>query len=236
LGSLELELRDKMWKYLGVTLISKEKLEKISDSLIEHMSKRGASMYGERVDTSLRYGDTEHNIDLEVITKKKITPELVKSIIQIGAQLEPSLLRYVKPVNENTSGYNTLFCKLKKGKFSEENIDLLTNLTYSAELYLARLLYKYDVDKAKGCHEHLRLVTQNICQTIYDNFEDKKDIGVIMLNSVRNKLEQRYIDDIKYQYDDLNLEHFIGISGILTNDCSLWWSEKFNLGECNEFI
>ena len=142
----------------------------------------------------------------------------------------------MKPVKENTDGYNSLFCKLKKAKFSKENTDLLANLTYSAELYLAQLLHKYDADKARGHREHLRLVTQNTCQTIYDSFDDKKGMGLPMLISVRDSLEQRYNNDIRYRYNDLDIEHFIGISGILTNDCLLWWSEKFNLEECDEFI
>lgn len=236
LDSLNLQLKEKIWPHLGVAMVSKEKLDRICDRLVEKMNKSGANMYDERSDSSLRYGDTEKNIDLEIISKKKITPDLVESIIQLGAQREPSLLRYMEPVIENTDGHNALFCKLKKANLSEENTELLVNLTYSAELYLAQLLHKYDVDKARGHREHLRLVTQNTCQTIYDSFSDKKGMGLPMLNSVREKLEQRYNSDIRYRYDDLDIEHFIGISGILTNDCLLWWSEKFNLEECDEFI
>ena len=51
------------------------------------------------------------------------------------------------------------------------------------------------------------------------------------------KLRQRLSERVKLQAHSLfgaTEEHLVGAAGILTEDCSVWWSEKFELKSGNE--
>jgi hypothetical protein len=73
---------------------------------------------------------------------------------------------------------------------------------------------------------------RNECQEVYDlTRTNSRLFGNDMLMEVRKRLRDRHLRDIHGHYGNCLYEHLLGISGILTEECKLWWSEEFKIPE-----
>lgn len=166
-----------------------------------------------------------------IIKDKRITKEIVQKTIY--ESLSPSTsLRTVKSLDlqDLPRGMRVMEMKMAKGGISAQNIDLTKDLKYSAEKMAAGWIHKYGLQEASRLYEHLYIVVRNESQEAYDlTKNDNTPFGTQMLTEVRKRLRDRYSYEIGIQYNDCKFEHMLGIAGILTENCKLWWSESFEI-------
>jgi hypothetical protein len=140
------------------------------------------------------------------------------------------------PVSELPRGTGKLKKKLAAGGLSIGEIDLLKSFHYSADVLLQQWLYKYGPSKTSARYEHLRLIVTDDCYEAAASAGSPSGIyGAKMLARVRSNLKQ----SVGYQLNQLSemgvtYNHLLGIAGILTEDCKVWWSDQFELEEREE--
>ena len=90
-------------------------------------------------------------------------------------------------------------------------------------------MYKLGPDESDALYNQVRLIVQTECQESYDeNFKLDKEFGIEMLKDVRKRIRDR-VSQEKDKFKGLSYEHVMGVASILTEECTVWWSEKFDL-------
>lgn len=164
------------------------------------------------------------------INGKKITIDILNQLINEAVVSPISLfLKDRLMIGEIPQGYQKLEIKMDAGKVSSENILLFKDNKFSVENLLASWLFK-DTDQAEKKYNQFRLIVHNECQAVYDNMLIKGNdfFGMEMLSEVRTRLRERFREDSSSFYD-CKFEHLLGMAGILTEECKLWWSTKFQI-------
>jgi hypothetical protein len=165
-----------------------------------------------------------------VIESKRITQTVVTEVLNRG--LSPTaLLRTHQsvPVDELPSGMKRMELKMAAGGLSVSEIDHLKDLKFSAETLLQGWLYKFGQQRAQEYYEHLRVLVRGEClEATQQSRQDVGLYGAAMLKDLRQRLDQisttRPGDTLQCSRDAL-----LGMAGILTEDCKVWWSSEFDL-------
>ena len=117
------------------------------------------------------------------------------------------------------------------GGLSVSDIDHLKDLKFSAEYLLNQWLYKYGSEDAQRYYEHLRVVVRGDCLAAQQSVLGAPGLyGAAMLADLRERLEQRSAKG-EIGTPACHAEHLLGLAGILTEDCKVWWSSEFRLPE-----
>ena len=164
-----------------------------------------------------------------VIMSKRITTTDVHAALE-AAITDEALLRSWQhvPISELPKGIKNLELKMAAGGISKSNIDLAKDHKYSAEHLLLEWLYKNKViaDKRYG---HLRTIVRTECNEAHDLVERERGLyGQHMLNEIRKRLRSRFTKERSLMFGCM-YEHLLGIVGILTEECAIWWSKVFNI-------
>ena len=73
------------------------------------------------------------------------------------------------------------------------------------------------------------MLVRNECQEAYDAAHAASDGGGSrMLTEVRQRLRERHVGG-RDELFGCAYEHLLGVAGMLTEDCTVWWSERFEL-------
>lgn len=121
--------------------------------------------------------------------------------------------------------------KLIAGGISVGEVSHLKDLKYSAEYLLQEWLHQYGPIEADKRYQHLRVLVQEACNTsVFASRKSGTLDGEEMLAGLRGQLRARTLQQSE-QVLGLGLEQLLGIAGILTEDCKVWWSEEFPIGE-----
>lgn len=180
---------------------------------------------------SLLSNPTQAATDM-VIEGKRITRDKVHSIL-IELLSEEALLTTLIPVSVSDlpQGMRTMELKMAKGKVAVENIHRSKDHKYSADILFDSWIYKYGVDKAIARYKQLSVIVANECQEVYDELSRERELfGQDMLIAVRERLRARYTNEPD-SFFGCKYEHVLGVMGILTELCDVWWSEKFEIPE-----
>jgi hypothetical protein len=191
---------------------------------------------GSRADTPLirdyfafcKNPDEERN--RAIIEAKRITRSKVEAILA-GVISHPSLLHTRKSISigDLPLGLNIMDQKMTRGDVAYRNVELMKDQKYSAELLLTKWLHKYGAPKANDQFDHLRALIVSECMEVYDeSFRDDQPFGQEMLIELRKRLRTRR-DSEKQLFFDCEYEHLLGIVGILTDLCDVWWSKHFDI-------
>lgn len=208
----------------------------IADNFIAEMLKAGSLAQEAVRDRYLTiFNDPDAIAASETIKGKRITKERLMSLLQMVLPAEPTL-RTSQPItiDDLPRGMSTLGLKMAAGGVSIDNISLAKDLKASTEYLLMKWLHKNGKSATDGRYQHLRTLTRSECQEAYDrNQSDDRLFGPEMLKDVRERLRARYTAG------DLELfgssyEHLIGMAGILTEDCTVWWSKPFAIPSTKE--
>lgn len=164
------------------------------------------------------------------IQNKRITANIVEDSIK--QYLNPIItLQGVTPIQISAlpEGMNIMELKLASGGIDFSNIDLMKDLNASSLKLLIEWMHIHGTAEADRRAEHLRLIVQTECQEAHDSTQNSSiPYGKEMLQSVRERLRTKH-EEIKQLYVDCLYNHLLGIAGILTEDCRIWWSDKFDL-------
>jgi hypothetical protein len=209
-------------------------LNKAADSLISAMLRQ-SSLPHESPKTA--YFAMLENPSLKetesVIGEKRITKEIVQKIITTS--LRPATaMKTLKTIDISNlpKGMQIMELKMAKGGISAHNIDNAKDLRYSAETLLAEWMHKYGSEEEESRYQSLSVIVRNECQEAHDMAAKENSVfGTDMLIEARKRLRSRHQEEIRYQCSDCAYEHLLGIAGILTEECKIWWSEEFQIPE-----
>jgi len=166
------------------------------------------------------------------IAMKRLQRPDVEAALQKGTS-PSNLLRTAQPipVSELPKSMRVMELKLTAGGISVGEVSHLKDLKYSAEYLLQAWLHRYGPIEADKRYQHLRVIVQEACNT--STVASKKSgtcYGEEMLAGIRGQLRTRTREQPE-QVLGLGPEQLLGVAGILTEDCKVWWSEEFPIGE-----
>ncbi len=165
-----------------------------------------------------------------IIEGKRITRSTIERIIQETISAE-ALLRACGhvPLSALPKSMHKMDLKMAAGGISVDAISLAKDHKLSAESLLTHWLHKWGPEKANERYEHLRTLVRTECQESYDAVHTcGRLFGAEMIAEVRRRLREREVRDRPLLFGCI-YEHLLGIAGIITEDCTLWWSERFEI-------
>lgn len=203
-------------------------LEKIADALVVRFFEM--SSLGNREDNLSELFFSSDKNDQEKIKGKRIKKSQLKQLIATYLE-DPITLTVNVPqsISSIRSTNDLLELKMDKGGIDFNNVRLHKDYKYSAQSHLLSLVYKYSPNESDAIYNQVRLIVQTECQESYDeNYKSHETFGIEMLKDVRKRVRLR-LDKEKDKFKGMSYEHVIGIAAILTEECTVWWSEKFTI-------
>ncbi len=206
-------------------------LESISERLYTLISKAsGLSECGNDVSVYLKSESSEDAKITSIIEGKRIGKIKLQELIQKEIENPVSLFLKDKPrIADMPRTEGKLVVKMDAGKISSDNVSLAKDHKYSAEAYLISWLHKQSSNSADKKYNQIRLAVKTECIEAYDDERtNDSEFGEAMLKNIRNRLRNRRREEPK-TFFECDYEHLMGMVGILTEDCEVWWSEKFEI-------
>lgn len=230
LDNIQLELNDRLSKLSKVSGQTVSAITQIANKIIQHhFDASSLKIENELTETYLKgENHTEEEVFRKIEGKKVKREHLEKCITEV---LEEPITLVTKGFVDISlpKGEGKLVRKMDKGGISYDNVNLQKDNKYAAEMHFASWVHKYGASKATDRYKQVSLVVQNECQAAFDeNSKDDKLFGTDMLREVRKRLKERR-DKESSTFFDCKSEHLMGMAGILTEDCKVWWSKRFDI-------
>jgi hypothetical protein len=172
--------------------------------------------------------------DQSVIESKRISRAIVSEVLY--RELSAATLlrsRQLVPIADLPTGMGRMEIKMAAGGLSVREIDHLKDLKFSTEYLLQQWLYMYGNDQTQKYYEHLRVVVRGACLAAQENSQQPEGLYANkMLSDLRQRLE-RQSAALAAETPDCRHDHLLGMAGILTEDCKVWWSAEFELPKGN---
>lgn len=172
----------------------------------------------------------KQKLELSVIDGKRITKLHIQDVLSRNmssmALLQTRNNTIIEGLPKDT---NIVDLKMAQGGVSYKNIQLTKDHKYSLEHLLDIWLYKYGSSRANEYFDHLKVVILSECTEVFDNTYKKGELfGQSMLNEIRRRLRDRFERE-RHLFFDCEYEHLLGMTGILTEMCEVWWSDRFDI-------
>jgi hypothetical protein len=166
-----------------------------------------------------------------VIEAKRISKErFLKSLV---ANFDDSvLLSSGNRVDVRTlpTGMTTIEKKMAAGGVATNEINLAKDFKFSMDRLLQEWMYKYGDDEAARRYDHLQLIVKEDCFEASAQTKAAGPYGTAMLGRVRANLRTSTANQgAKLAALGISYNHLLGVAGILTEDCTVWWSDEFDL-------
>lgn len=213
------EVGDRLYSELGT----------IADALIAEALKAAALAHDTARDRYLSvFDDPEQVLADDILRGKRLTRDRLLTIIRQALPTQPDLRTSdLISVESLPQGMSTLELKMAAGGLSIGNIGLAKDQKASTEYLLMKWLHRNGTSSTDQRYQHLRTLVRSECQEAFDKAKTPgTTFGPAMLDDVRSRLRTRH----QSEGDSLfgcKYEHLLGMAGILTEDCTLWWSEEF---------
>lgn len=168
-----------------------------------------------------------------ILQGKTICVEKVKGVIDSSiAKDADNLLVSAHLVDADgiPPGMDILAEKLERGGLQAERIDKVKDFKASMEKLYLSWRYKQDVATANARLTHLKSLVEDDCveAKIEASTQKPTEYAPVMYQRLRQRLSERVILQAHPLFGATE-EHLVGAVGILTEECSVWWSEKFDL-------
>jgi hypothetical protein len=172
--------------------------------------------------------------DKHVIQSKRITKAVISEVLNRELPSTTLLRTYqLVPIEDLPTGMNKMEIKMAAGGLTVSEIDHLKDLKYSTEYLLQEWLYRYGNERAQQYYEHLRVVVHGECLAAQQSSQQAEGLYANkMLMDLRQRLGQRSSTPAA-ETPECRQEHLLGMAGILTEDCKVWWSAEFDVPEGN---
>lgn len=164
----------------------------------------------------------------DVIEGKRVTRNTFERVLARSLN-SAVLLRQSNPIAiaDLPRGMRLLELKMARGAISAANISQARDHKYSAEFLFDRWIHKHTPEKAQEQYEHVSVVVNTECQEAHDiAARNVEPFGTEMLIDVKQRLRTRHADKAERLFG-CAYEHLLGVSGILTELCGVWWSHEF---------
>lgn len=165
-----------------------------------------------------------------ILENKKISRDMVEKCL-MSCKDSVILLRSItpRPISLSPMATKIMELKMSKGGIDIDNILLMKNNNWSAQTLFVEWLHKRGRIEAERHADHISLLVWNECQSVHNNIKTLERLyGQEMLKVVDSKLRDTY-NGLKDQYREICYPQILGIAGILTEDCKIWWSERFEI-------
>lgn len=183
----------------------------------------------ELVEHYIQNGSPEEEKVKEIIKQKRLEKVELLGILNEFKEAPITILpTYDSLIQDVPYGTKRLEQKMDRGGISYENVQLQRDHKYSVESHLTSWLHKYDTEKASKLYNQAKLIVKTECQESYDEFFSENDFGQDMLKDIRKRLRLRKAEDNNV-FHDMSHEHILGLVGVLTEECKIWWSKKFEI-------
>lgn len=205
---------------------------RLSERLI-HMACEASSLgLGEKIQSAYEPGvsfdDAINNLTLEgkILTAEKIAALFAEFS---GTSSEPLSIEGLVPLEDLPHDLARMFQKLAAGELQKCRIDLMEDLVRSFQHLQVKWARKYGSNKAKELTDDL------LAKVLVDCVEAEAQIGDTeapfakeKYDNLKLELEQRISLQSKSTHS-VTREHMLGAAGVLTEQCKVWWSPKFEL-------
>jgi hypothetical protein len=173
----------------------------------------------------------EEELTKEIIEKKRITLDKLLDVITAEIKLNKNNLISV-PINSTIysipKSVKILEKKMDVGNITIDNINLIKDQKYAFEVLIAEQFYK-DQDQTERDYNHLRQIALNESQISYDEtYDNSNAFGMQMLKDLKKRIHDRHLRNAD-TFRGCEIEHIFGLIAILTEECKVWWSDKFEL-------
>ncbi len=204
-------------------------LKRLAEALTEYAFRAGSLVNNTSLRECLAFMEDPETAEAEAqIRGKLITRDVIEGLMQ-ESLVDESLLRTWRhiPVRELPMGMRVMELKMTAGGASVQDIDLAKDHKYSLEVLLHEWMYAKGTDEAQKRYEHLRTLVRTECQEAHDSFHDAEGLfGQGMLVDIRNRLRASHERGNRIPFN-IRYEHLLGMAGLLTEDCTIWWSDPF---------
>jgi len=172
--------------------------------------------------------------DQSVIESKRITKTIVSGVLNRELSSRGLLRTHqTVPMADLPTGMNRMEIKMAAGGLSVREIDHLKDLKFSTEYLLQQWFYMYGHEQTQKFYEHLRVVVRGECLAAQENSQQPEGFYASkMLSDLRRRLE-RQSTTLAAETPECRQDHLLGMAGILTEECKVWWSAEFELPEEN---
>ena len=206
-------------------------VKKATEALIERTSKAGALSheFKER-DIYKLFKEPKEFEDGVAIKGKLITSQIVEEIIK-SAFVDRIVLKggnYITP-DELPKEMRVGRKKMAAGQVKLGNISLINNQKNAAEHLLVKWFHRYEAKDAQDKYKQVALIVHTECaESFSETYNKEIPFGERMLKNVRKRIRTRYREE-RDLFFNCRYEHLMGFVGILTEDCTIWWSDCFDL-------
>lgn len=210
----------------------KEVSEALRDRILAASSLADVSALPEYV--AVCSGSPEGVRSQAVIQSKRIGKEIVLELLNRELPSDTLLRTYQHvPIDGLPTGMKKMELKLAAGGLPVSAIEHLKDLKYSTEVLLISWLYKYGRELAQKYYEHFRIIVHGECVAAQQNSQQADGLYA---NKMLLDLQQRLAHRTSAggnEIPECRREHLLGMAGILTEDCTVWWTAEFELPEEN---
>ena len=205
------------------------RINAIRDELIQKVHDASSN----RIDDPAKHWSCVNGVALDDprIQAKKLCATIVDEVIK---QDRPISFRYspIATITDNRLTQNNLTTfekKLLRGGLHQQ-LETMRRRTVSTEQHLLELAASKPQD-IKAIRNQLESVVQGVCDDAYLQHTAAGQLsGPGMLSQVQQRL-QKVADDQPNLVFDQTYDCLVGMSGLLTEACSVWWSTQFDLQE-----
>ncbi len=163
-----------------------------------------------------------------IIDSKRITKNMLGDIVTRNLSNESLIQTQTKhSVLDFKSSTKVLESKLNAGYINIENINIIKEDKYAFEAFMTEKFYK-DEEHATSEYNHYRHMMLSESQDSYDRFNKEAIFGMDMLINVKDRIKERFKYDKEHLFN-CTPEHLLGMVAILTEECQVWWSDKFEV-------
>ncbi|MDD3322045.1 MAG: dsDNA nuclease domain-containing protein [Paludibacter sp.] len=227
------DIIDKISASVGNTDECKNSYFSIITSIVNKLIKLHDDASSLKINSDYIYltEDPEEELVKEKIEKKRITKEKLLEVFTEELSMQTDSLIRVRNnsiIQSIPKTVKILEKKMDVGNITIDNINLIKDQKFAFEALITERFYK-DKSQTEQDYNHLRQIILSESQISYDeSYEDINAFGMKMLKDVRQRIHKRYLVD-KDSFRGCQVEHLFGLIAILTEECKVWWSKKFDI-------
>ena len=202
------------------------RINAIRDELIQKVHDASSN----RVDDPSKHWSCVNGVALDDprIQAKRLSPSIVDEVIQ---QDRPLAFRYspIATITDNRLTQNNLTTfekKLVRGGLHQQ-LETMRRRTVSTEQHLLELAASKP-QEIKAIRNQLESVVQGVCDDVHlQHSVAGQLLGPGMLSQVQQRLQKLAEDQPNLVFDQ-PYDCLVGMAGLLTEACSVWWSAQFD--------
>lgn len=206
-------------------------LQKIADNLTfkayEASGKEGAGDVSSLYDVVQNFSDQRDSL---IVAGKLVDAAAVNAIIStsLSTHAENELKSRLGSKGVPDSD-DTMTKKLTYGGLENERVDRMKDFKTSMEAQYLRWSERFDVATANSRLDHLKVLIGDDCTEAKVKAEQGSEpVAPPMYEELRSRVKDRVAQKEGELYE-CGFEQLLGVAGIMTEECKVWWSDKFDI-------